>query len=90
MVHMARVVDSRGAYKILMGRSERRRPFERQGFRREDNKKMHPKFLEDVDWTYSENLPALDDRSCRFGFSKVIRIYRLLKKDYAPWSELCL
>jgi hypothetical protein len=34
----------------------------------------------------SENLPALDNRSCRFGFSKVIRIHRHLKKDYAPWS----
>jgi len=52
MVHMARVVDSRGAYKILMRRSERRRPFERQRCRREDNRKMHPKFLEGADWTY--------------------------------------
>jgi hypothetical protein len=52
MVHMARVVDSRVAYKVLMERSERRRPFERQRCRREDNRKMHPKFLEGVVWTY--------------------------------------
>ena len=51
MVHMARVADSRGAYKILVGRSERRRPFGRQRCKRENNRKMHPKFLEGVGWT---------------------------------------
>jgi len=48
---MARVAYSRGACKILVGRSERRGPSGRQRCRREDSKKMHPKLLEGVDWT---------------------------------------
>ena len=46
---MARVADSRGAYKILGGRFDRRRPSGRQRCRREDCRKMHPKLLEGVD-----------------------------------------
>jgi hypothetical protein len=56
-----------------MGRSERRRPFERQGFRREDNKKMHPKFLEDVDWTY---------------LIRTVRIYRRLMIDHVALGSV--
>jgi len=47
---MARVADSRGAYKILVGRADRRRPSGRQSCRREDSRKIHPKLLEGVDW----------------------------------------
>ena len=48
---MARVVDSRGLYKILVGRSERRSPFGRKRCRREAKRKIHSKLLEGVDWT---------------------------------------
>ena len=37
---MARIGDEKGAYKVLMGRSEGRRPLERPRLRREDDIKM--------------------------------------------------
>jgi len=50
---MARV-DRRGAYRVLLGRSEGKRPFGRPRLRREDNIKMD---LQEVgcgnmDWVY--------------------------------------
>ena len=51
MVHMASVADSRGAYKGMVGRSERRSLFGRKRCRKEDNRKMYSKLLEGVDWT---------------------------------------
>jgi hypothetical protein len=45
--HVARMRRKRGAYRILVGRPEGRRPLERPRHRREDNIKMD---LEDVRW----------------------------------------
>jgi hypothetical protein len=45
--HVARMGEKRGAYRILVGRPERRRPLWRLKRRREDNIKMD---LQEVGW----------------------------------------
>jgi hypothetical protein len=45
--HVARIGERRGAYRILVGRPEGRRPLGRPRFRWEDNIKMD---LEEVGW----------------------------------------
>jgi hypothetical protein len=45
--YVARIADKRGAYRILVGRPEGRRPLGRPGSRWEDNIKM---YLQDVGW----------------------------------------
>jgi hypothetical protein len=45
--HVARMGENRGAYRVLVGRPEGRRPLGRPRRRWEDNIKMDP---EDVGW----------------------------------------
>jgi hypothetical protein len=45
--HVARMVEGRGAYRVLVGRPEGRRPLGRPRRRREDNIKMD---LQEVGW----------------------------------------
>jgi hypothetical protein len=44
--------EKRGAYKVLVEKSQRRRPLERPRHRRKDNVKM---FLHEVGWGYKLN-----------------------------------
>jgi hypothetical protein len=52
--HVARTREVRGAYNILVERSEGRRPLERPRRRREDNIEMDRREMgfEDVDWIH--------------------------------------
>jgi hypothetical protein len=45
--HVARMGEGRGAYRILVGRPEGRRPLGRPSRRQEDNIKT---YLQEVDW----------------------------------------
>jgi len=70
---MARVAYSRGAYKTLVGRSDRRRQSGRQRYRRKDSRKLRPKLLEGVDWT---------------GLNRTVRSYRRLISGYVAFGSV--
>ena len=57
--HVAHMVESRGAYRILVGKPEERRPLERPKRRWEDNIKMD---LTDVAWDGMEWIDLAQDR----------------------------
>jgi len=70
---MSRVADSRGANKILVGRSDTRRPSGRQRCRRKDSRKMHPKLREGVDWT---------------DLNRTVRSYQCLIRDHVALGSV--
>jgi len=52
--HVARMVDKRSVYRVLLGKSEGKRPLGRPRLRCEDNIKMDLQEVgcEDMDWIY--------------------------------------
>jgi len=52
--HVARMVDKRSVYRVLVGKSEGKRPLWRPRLRWEDNIKMdlQEEGCEDMDWIY--------------------------------------
>jgi hypothetical protein len=57
--HVARIVEGRGAYRILVGRPEGRRPLGRPRRRWEDNIKMD---LQEVVWGAMDWIDMAQDR----------------------------
>jgi hypothetical protein len=58
--HVARMVDRRGAYRILVGRPEGRKPLGRPTRRWDDNSKMD---LQEVEWGATNWIDLAQDRA---------------------------
>ena len=58
-MHVARMGESRGAYRVLVGKPEARRPFGWPRLRWEDNIK---KYLRDVGWRSMDWVDLAQDR----------------------------
>jgi hypothetical protein len=99
--HVARMGGRRGAYRVLVGESERRKPLGTPRRRLEDNIKMD---LQELVWGNGLDLSGSgkgqvagfckggnkepSSRSIKCGeFLDYLKTGFLLKKDSAPWSE---
>jgi hypothetical protein len=72
--HVARMGEGRGAYRILVGRSEGRRPLERPRRRREDDVKMD---LQEVGWRGMDWIDMAQDRDRWPAFVKAVMNLRV-------------